>query len=96
MIGNSLNETSFSTFEEYLKGNKLDVFGLNLYANNIGANGAKYIANGVKNLKVKDLDIDLYFNNVTEIGTKDLSDAIGELETLQKLSLNLDFNYIKN
>jgi hypothetical protein len=50
----------------------------------------------LKTLKVQTLDIDLYFNNITEVGTQVLSESIGGIETLEQLSLNLDFNYIKN
>lgn len=36
-IGNQLNHTAFKDFPNYLKNSKLNTFGLNLYANNIGA-----------------------------------------------------------
>ena len=96
LIGNQLGGELLEGFEEYLKNSNVEIFGLNLYANNIGHTGAKILADGVKGLKAKDLDIDLYFNNVTEVGTKYITDAVGSLDTLQKLTLNLDFNYIKN
>lgn len=95
-IGNQLNQTAFKGFGSYLKGSELEVFGLNLYANNIGAEGAKSISEGVSQVKFRDLDIDLYFNNITEVGTKDLCDSLATLQSLEKLSLNFDFNYIKN
>ena len=47
-----------------------------MYANSIQAEGAKYIAQGIQESKIKDLEIDLYFNNVTEVGTKDICDSI--------------------
>lgn len=40
--------------------------------------------------------MDLYFNNITEVGTKDLAESIANIQTLEHLALNLDFNYIKN
>lgn len=79
-----------------MKGSNLNSFGLNLYANSIGAEGAQHVANGLTQTSPKKLDVDLYFNNITEVGTKYLSDSLAKQKSLEELSLNLDFNYIKN
>ena len=81
-IGNHLNETSLAGFKDYIADNKLESFGLNLYANSIGAGGAKHLAEGFTHLSVKDLDTDLYFNNITEAGTKDICDSILKIQNL--------------
>lgn len=96
LIGNQLNSTVFSKFDSYLDQNNLEEFGLNLYANNIQAEGAQFIAKAIKNRNFKHFELDLYFNNVTEVGTKDLAESISTNQKLESLSLNLDFNYIKN
>lgn len=95
-VGNQLNKTSLENFGSYLKNSNLDSFGINLYANSIQPDGAKYLADGLEGAKIKDLDIDLYFNNITEVGTEALCQKIALIPNLEKLSLNFDFNYIKN
>ena len=68
-----------SEMEKYLSSSKgtLQQLEINLYANNIGAEGASSLANGLKvQPQLKKLDLDLYFNNVTEVGTKALTDVI--------------------
>jgi hypothetical protein len=47
-------------------------------------------------MQLKHLNIDLSENNVKAVGTTKLCLSIGKIETLSKLSLNLDVNDIKN
>lgn len=99
-IGNGLTSKSMTHLEKYLEGTNLENFALNLYANSLGFEGGEILGKSLKNLngknQVKSLAIDLYFSNVTEIGTKAITDSIVEMNNLESLSLNFDFNYIKN
>jgi hypothetical protein len=47
---------------------------------------------------LEELTVDFYFNNITETGTQSICKSIDEIKTdsLKKLSLNFDFNFIKN
>jgi hypothetical protein len=47
---------------------------LNLYANKLGADGAKVVSNALKTQKgLNNLHLDLYFNNITEVGTENIT-----------------------
>ena len=99
LIGNGLTAKSLGFLETHLQRASLKALDLNLYANKIGAEGAEIVAKAIKSQKHLDtLGLDLYFNNITEVGTQAICDSIDEIKTasLKTLSLNFDFNYIKN
>lgn len=75
LIGNDFQPAHFERFPTYMTKFNLTSFELNLYANKIGAEGAQFVAEGIKTQPhLKQLNVDLYFNNIGENGTKYICD----------------------
>jgi hypothetical protein len=99
LIGNSLTHQSLGFLKTHLSRAQLKVLDLNFYANKIGVEGAEIVAESIlSQKKLDELYLDFYFNNITENGTEVVAKSLLEINhpELKTLSLNLDFNYIKN